>query len=158
FEILGRGDAAALARDDRERRVAVDHEDRLERRLRVLIAELDQRVDVGECHVVGARRDAVDWLDRAARGIDRHVEAFGLEVAAVERQQKGRLRASYFQSSENFTAVCASAGAARPSATASSAPNLTWRMTLMVMQFPSEARHLDHVGGALDRQGAARGR
>jgi hypothetical protein len=54
FEILGRGDTAALARDDRERRIAIDHEDRLDRRLRVLVAELDQRVDVAERHVVGA--------------------------------------------------------------------------------------------------------
>src|SRR5262249_37766966 len=110
--------------------------------LRVLVAELDQRVDVGEGHVVGARRDAVDRLDRAAGGVDGDVEAFGLEVAAVERQQEGACVPSYFQSSENFTGVCASAGLARPRAAASSAPSLTRRMALMVMQFPSDARQL----------------
>src|SRR5262249_7798 len=66
------------------------------RGLRGVVGELDEGVDVRECHVVGARRDAVDRLDRAARGIDGHVEAFGLEVAAVERQQEGRLRAFIF--------------------------------------------------------------
>src|SRR5262249_30697452 len=64
--------------------------------------ELDQRIYVGEGHVVGARRDAVDRLDRAARGIDGHVEAFGPEVAAVERQQEGRLRAFIFPIERKF--------------------------------------------------------
>ena len=93
FEVLRLADAAALAPDDREGRLVVDHEHGLDRRARIGVAELDQRVDVAEAHVVGARRDAVDRLERAAGGVDGDVEALGLEVALVDRDQERRRRA-----------------------------------------------------------------
>src|SRR4029077_421716 len=93
FEIFRRSDAAALAPDDRERRLVVDHEYGLDRRARVGVAELDQRIDVAEAHVVGAGGDAIDRLKRAGRGIDRDVEAFGLEVALVDRDHERGSRA-----------------------------------------------------------------
>ena len=93
FEVLRLGHAAALAADDREGRLVVDHEHRLDRRARIGVAELDQRVDVAEAHVVGAGRDAVDRLERARRGVDGDVEAFGLEVALVDGDHERRGRA-----------------------------------------------------------------
>ena len=74
-------------------RLVVDHEHGLDRRARIGVAELDQRVDVAEAHVVGARRDAVDRLERAAGGVDGDVEALGLEVALVDRDHERRRRA-----------------------------------------------------------------
>ena len=60
---------------------------------RIRVAELDQRVDVAEAHLVGAGGDAVDRLERARRGVDGDVEPFGLEVALVDRDQERRRRA-----------------------------------------------------------------
>jgi hypothetical protein len=85
--------AAALARDDRERRAVVDHEHRLDRRGRVLVAELDQRIDVAEAHVVGAGGNTGDRLQRAGRGIDGDVESLSLVVALVEPDQERCRRA-----------------------------------------------------------------
>ena len=54
LELLGLGDAAALARHDRVRRLVVDHEYRLDRCRRMLVAILDERIDIGEGHVIAA--------------------------------------------------------------------------------------------------------
>ena len=90
FKVLRRDDATALAPHDRERRLVVDHEHRLDRRAWIGVAELDQRIDVAEAHVVGAGRDAIDRLERTARGVDGDVEPLGLEVALVDRDHERR--------------------------------------------------------------------
>jgi predicted RNA polymerase sigma factor len=70
FQLLGLRDAAAPARYDREGRLVVDHENRSHRRRRMLIAILDEGVDIGEAHLVGAGRNAGDRLERGRRLVD----------------------------------------------------------------------------------------
>ena len=84
FQILGFDDAAALAADDRERRLVVNHEDRPDRRAGILIAEFHQRIDVREAHIVVAGRNAGDRFGRGERGVDGHLHALGLEAALVD--------------------------------------------------------------------------
>ena len=109
FEILRRRHTAALAADNRERRLVVDHEHRLDRRARIGVAELDQRVDVAEAHVVGAGGHALDRLERAARAVDGDVEALGLEVALVDRDHERRGRAFELEVEREFDRLAAPA-------------------------------------------------
>src|SRR6266849_6495467 len=67
----------------------LDHQHRLDLLLRVLVLELDQRVDVEEAERIGAGGDPRDAGDRAGAGVDRHVEAFGLVVALVDGDEVG---------------------------------------------------------------------
>ena len=86
---LGR-DALALAADDRERRAVVHHHHRLDVDAGVLVAKADQRVHVAGADIVGARRHARDRLARAVAGVDRHIQALGLEVPLVEGDRERR--------------------------------------------------------------------
>src|SRR4030095_1919886 len=60
FQIFRRRDATALARDDRAGGLVVNHKDRFERGASLLVAELDECVDIAEAHVIGAGRNATD--------------------------------------------------------------------------------------------------
>src|SRR5207237_454479 len=102
LQILWRGDASALAADNGERGLVVDYEHGLDRRARIGVTELDQRIDVAEAHVVGARRDAIDRFERAGGRIDRHVEPFGLVIALVNRDHERRGRALEFEIEREF--------------------------------------------------------
>ena len=66
LELLGLGDAAALARHDGVRRLVVDHEYGFDRGGRILVAISDERVDIGKGHVVAAVRHAGDRFERRA--------------------------------------------------------------------------------------------
>ena len=112
FEILRIHGTAALAADNRKRRLVVDHEDGLDRHVRIGVAELDQRIDVAEADVVGAGRDAVQRLERAAGGVDRDVETFGLVIALVGGDQERRRRALEFPVEREFHRRLRSGGAA----------------------------------------------
>src|SRR5262249_27363855 len=90
LKVFGCCYAAALAGDDREGRAVVNHEDRLDRKIGVLVAKLDERIDVAEAHVICARGDTLDGLDGAGRGVDGDVKAFGLIIAVVDCDQKRR--------------------------------------------------------------------
>ena len=93
FQILGRDDTAAFARDDGVRGLVKHDEQGLDRRAGIAVAELDERVDVGDTHVVDVRCQPADGFERAGgRGIDAHVEPFGLEVALVDGEEEGRRR------------------------------------------------------------------
>jgi hypothetical protein len=69
--------------------VTMDHHDGLDRLVRILVAEFRERIDVEEAKWVGAGGDARNAGDRARTGIDRDVEAFGLVVALVDRDEVG---------------------------------------------------------------------
>ena len=56
FEVRQRPDAAALAGDDGVGRLVEQHEDRLHRRGRLVVARTDQRVDVDEGEIARCRR------------------------------------------------------------------------------------------------------
>ena len=71
-------------------RPIVEHEHGFDWRGRIGVAEFDQRVDVAEAHVIFARCDALDGLQRAERGVDRDVEVFRDVVTFVERHQERR--------------------------------------------------------------------
>ena len=92
LELFRLADAAAPARQDRIRRPVVDHEHRLDRRCRVLVAIADERVDVGKCDLVACRRDAGDRLEPVSRLVDGHRDLFASVVALVLRHQEGRDR------------------------------------------------------------------
>ena len=89
---FGLGDAGLGGGRDRERRLVVDHQHGLDLLVRVLVLELDQRVDVEEAERIGAGGDPRDAGDRAGTGVDRDVEALGLVVALVDRDEIGRRR------------------------------------------------------------------
>src|SRR5262249_3617570 len=82
-----------LAGDDREGRPVVDHKHRLDRYVGVLVAKLDERIDVAKAHVVYARGNTLDGLDRAGRGIDGNVKALVPIIAVVDCDQERRRRA-----------------------------------------------------------------
>ena len=92
FKVARRLDAGPGQRDDRERRRVVDHENPLDRHVRILVTELDQRVDVGETELVHAAGDARDRLQRTLAGVDGDVQPLVGEVALVEGQQVGGAR------------------------------------------------------------------
>ncbi len=81
---FGFDDAGLGHARDRERRLVVHHQHRLDLLVRILVLELDQRVDVEEADRIGAGCDAGDAGDRAGAGVDGDVEAFGLVVALVD--------------------------------------------------------------------------
>src|SRR5262247_915845 len=56
----------------------------------MLIAILDEGVDIGEAHVVRARGNAGDRLEHRRRLVEDHVQALGFEVAPVLGKQKCR--------------------------------------------------------------------
>src|SRR5215468_4500075 len=56
----------------------------------MLIAILDEGVDIGEAHVVGARRNAGDRLEHGRRLVEGHVQALVLEEAPVLGEEKSR--------------------------------------------------------------------
>src|ERR1700730_9596608 len=56
----------------------------------MLIAILDEGIDIGEAHVVGARRNAGDRLEHGRRLVEGHVQALGLEEAPVLGEEKSR--------------------------------------------------------------------
>src|SRR6516164_6010815 len=56
----------------------------------MLIAVLDEGVDIGEAHLVRARGNAGDRLEHRRRLVEDHVQALGLEVAPVLGKQKCR--------------------------------------------------------------------
>ena len=93
LEVGGRGDARGFQGEHCGRGVVVDHVHGLDRRLRVVRAVLDQRVEVGEADVVGAGGDAGDRAGRAVAGVDGDVQAFFGEVALLRGEQEGRGRA-----------------------------------------------------------------
>ena len=93
FEVLRLGDAGLGRRRDGERRLVVHHHDGDDLLVRVLVLELDQRIDVEEAERIGAGGDAGDAGDRAGAGVDGDVEAFGLVVALVDGDEIGRRRA-----------------------------------------------------------------
>ncbi len=112
-----------LRADDREGRLVVDHEDRLDRHVRIGVAELDQRVDVAEAHVVGARRDAVDRLERAAGGVDRDVRGLRPCSSPCRAATRNGAEALEFEVEREFhRVVWAAAAPVKPSAAASTRP------------------------------------
>src|SRR6266478_1500562 len=56
----------------------------------MLIAILDEGVEIGKAHVVRARRNAGDRLEHGRRPVEGHVQALGLEVAPVLGEEKSR--------------------------------------------------------------------
>ncbi len=96
LEVLGLGDAGLGGGGDRERRLVVHHQHRLDVLVGVLVLELDQRVDVEEADRIGAGGHARDAGDRAGAGVDRDVEPFGLVVALVDGDEVGRRRSLEF--------------------------------------------------------------
>ena len=70
LEVLRALDAALLQADNGEGRRVVHHHHRLHRQVARLVAEFDQRVDVREADVIGARSDAVDAFHGARAGVD----------------------------------------------------------------------------------------
>src|SRR5262249_60273889 len=74
---------------DREVRFVVHQQYGLGFFVRVLVPELDQRVDVEEADRIGAGGDAGDAGDGARAGIDGDVEALGLVVAFVDGDEVG---------------------------------------------------------------------
>src|SRR5262249_60693696 len=57
---------------------------------RMLVALLDERIDTGEPHLVGAGRDASDRLERARRLVDRDLEPFPPKISPVLGEKKCR--------------------------------------------------------------------
>jgi hypothetical protein len=96
FQILRLGDAGLGGGGDREGWLVIDHQHRLDGLVGVLVAELDQRVDVEESDRIGAGGNARDAGDRAGPRVDRDVEPFGLVVALVDGDEVGRGRALEF--------------------------------------------------------------
>ena len=92
LQIRRRPDARLLEGEHRRGRRVVDHHDR--HRLvgggRVVADELDQRGQVREAHLVGARRDPVDRVARAAARVDLDVELLLREIALRLGQQERR--------------------------------------------------------------------
>ena len=101
---------------------------------RIGVAELDQRIDVAEAHLVGAGGDAVDRLERARRRVDGDVEPFGLEVALVDRDQERRRRAFELEVEREFDRGLGARGGP-PSSTAAARMSPAW----------SEPEALEHV-------------
>jgi hypothetical protein len=65
FEVFWQGDAAALAGHDRKGRAVVDHEHRLDGGTGILVAKLDERIDVCKAHLVRAGGNARNRIERA---------------------------------------------------------------------------------------------
>jgi hypothetical protein len=84
--------APRMRPSDGERRLVVHHQHRLDLLVGVLVQELHQRIDVEEADRIGACGNARDAGDRTGTGVDRDVQAFGLVVALVERDEVGRRR------------------------------------------------------------------
>src|SRR5262249_35065945 len=63
FEVFWDRHAAALAGHDREGRAVVDHEHGPDWHAGVLVAKLDERIDIAEAHVVDAGGHTRDWLE-----------------------------------------------------------------------------------------------
>src|SRR5262249_56262588 len=62
----------------------------LRRRGGMRVAILDERIDIGEPHLVGAGRDASDRLERARRLVDRDLEPFPPKISPVLGEKKCR--------------------------------------------------------------------
>ena len=88
FEVLRLHDPAASARDDAVGGPIVNDENRLGRNGWILVAPSHQCVDVADAHIEAAGRQAGERLLRIGGWLDREVEAFVLEVAAVEAEQE----------------------------------------------------------------------
>src|SRR5262249_61004658 len=86
------GDAGLGGGGDREWWLVVNPQRRLDLFGRVLVLELDQRVDVEEAERIGAGRNTGDAGDRARTRIDGDVETFGLVVALVDGDEIRRRR------------------------------------------------------------------
>ncbi|MNL36203.1 hypothetical protein D3C87_1582730 [compost metagenome] len=95
-------DTKRLAAHDGKCRAFIDHVNGLDLLARILIEELDHRIDVAETHLVSAGCHARNGLHRAVTAVDRHVEAFGLEVSLVQRQQETCCRSLEFPVEREF--------------------------------------------------------
>src|SRR5215468_2542111 len=89
FEVLRLGDAGLGGGADGECRLVVHHQHSLDSLVRVLVPELDQRVDVEKADRIGAGGEAGDAGNGAGAGIDGDVETLGLVVAFVDRDEVG---------------------------------------------------------------------
>jgi len=89
FEVLRFGDTGLGSGADRECRFVIDHQHGLDFLVRVLVPELDQRIDVEEADRIGAGGDAGDAGNGAGAGIDGHVETLGLVVPFIDRDEVG---------------------------------------------------------------------
>ena len=92
LELLGFGDAAALARNDGVRRLVVDHEYCFDRRRWMLVAILDERVDIGKGHLMAAVCDAGDRFERRGGIVDGQVQPLVLEITPVLGEKEQRFR------------------------------------------------------------------
>jgi hypothetical protein len=88
-QVGGFADAALLQGKDRRRGGVIDHVHRLDLGAGRLGVVLDQRIEVGKTHLVGAGGNAGHRPRRAVAGVDGHVQAFGCEVALALGQQEG---------------------------------------------------------------------
>ncbi|MFK4628585.1 orotate phosphoribosyltransferase-like protein [Bradyrhizobium elkanii] len=93
LEILDRLDAARVLGDDREWRLVPHHVDHDRRILRLGRGVLDDRVDVAEAGVIGARHDARHGRAGALALVDHDVEALLFEVAVVLGVEERGVRA-----------------------------------------------------------------
>ncbi len=82
-EVLGLFDAALLERVEPEGRRVVDHEHGLGCLTGIGDVELDQGVDVGEAHLIGAGGDPLDRSGRSGAPIDRHPQPGLVEIAQL---------------------------------------------------------------------------
>ncbi|MEZ5859353.1 MAG: hypothetical protein R3D28_10275 [Geminicoccaceae bacterium] len=82
-EVLRLLDARGLERVEAEGGRIVDHHHGLDALPGVRRVELDQRVDVGEAHLVGARGDAGDGTGRAVAAVDRDGQPLLGEIPQV---------------------------------------------------------------------------
>ena len=123
-KLLGLGDVGARAqREDRIRRLLVDHRDHLGGGGAVG-ARRDQPRDVGERELRGLRLHALDRLRGALARDDRDVETRLLVVALVERDVPGGVAAERAEvERESHGVLCAWAAAHQPMPAATSATN-----------------------------------
>src|SRR5206468_12631312 len=89
LEILRLDNPGLGGRADREGRLVVDHQHGLDFVVRILVAELDQRVDVEKTDWISAGGDAGDAGNRAGARVDGDVKSFRLVVAFVDRDEVG---------------------------------------------------------------------
>ncbi len=95
-------DAQGLATDNCEGRPLIDHVNGLHLLCRIFVEELHDGIDIAEAHLVGAGCNPWDGFDGAVAAIDRDIQALGLEISLIEREQKACGRAFEFPVEREF--------------------------------------------------------